>query len=111
MSVSKALELFLLVAAVFGTLYKLTQIETAIYRQIDAVKDATSQRLNDLKGRLDLQDKDKEHQAYVINELNNKLDHKFNRLHSGQKDIQAFLEKRFEFVPRQFFGQPEKPKE
>ncbi|MBD2385255.1 hypothetical protein [Cylindrospermum sp. FACHB-282] len=97
MVLKTSLDMFLSVAAVVGIIYKIAKVEAEIHRAIDKVKDELSDKVNRNENRIDIHQTsyvgDKEMQDYLIHTLNEKIDHKFNRLNSDVKDLQGFLKR------------------
>jgi|GEM_PF-6056195 phenylalanyl-tRNA synthetase alpha subunit len=100
----KLVELVQLVIALFGSLigivtvaYRVTKIESQIYSAIDDSTDKIANRLNIIERDLAVQEAwSKERREiidYHIHSLNEKIEHKSNRLHGYIKDLQTFLEK------------------
>ena len=91
MIIKDSLELILGFCALVGIIYKIAQIEKAIYTAIDLVKDDLVIRHKDIDKRLDIHLQDYSNRAeivnYMINGLDEKIDHKFTRLYSSMRDI------------------------
>lgn len=107
MSNSELIAVIALIITIVGAVYSVAQIEARIYKNIDEINDRLSDRINTLERRVDVHLQDyvngKEMNSYMVNGLDQKLDHKFNRLYGAQKDIQGYLKKKFEFHPREHF--------
>lgn len=72
---------------------------------VDKANDATREEINRLRNSLDIHlatyENKQEMIEYRLGGLNEKIEHKFQRLHANQKDIQGFLQKGSGFVPRE----------
>ena len=103
------LEFGLIVISLVVGIYKLSKLEDAIYKSIDALKDNVNDRINALNTRLDIHLQDyvnkQEMTSFHLNQLNEKINHKAARLHNNQRDIIGFLEKKFDFIHRQSYAE------
>lgn len=105
----ESIELILGLCALASIIYKVAQIEKAIYTAIDVVKDDLILRHKDIDKRLDIHLQDYSNRAemvnYMINGMNEKIDHKFNRLYSSMRDMEKYLQqKNQDFRVREYFG-------
>ncbi|WGV23372.1 hypothetical protein [Halotia branconii] len=89
-----ALEFAILISGVIAVVVRITRLESKIHERITAVDNRLLLHISECNG-------DKEMVLYRINGLNEKIDHKFGRLHSIQKDIQDFLAKTTSFIKRE----------
>ncbi|MFK0733127.1 MAG: hypothetical protein ACSI46_30395 [Gloeotrichia echinulata DVL01] len=66
--------------------YRIARSEAKIYEAIDSHGDAARERMNDIEKAIGIQtaiyEERKEWVDYLIRGLNEKIDHKFNQLHS-----------------------------
>jgi hypothetical protein len=92
--VKDALQIFLALAAVITLIFRLAQIEANIQNRITDVDNKMKLALSEYKGHKEMID-------YQLHGLQEKIDHKFKRLHDGQKDLQDFLAKTTNFVKRE----------
>lgn len=92
-NIKDTLEVLVLLSAAAGMLYRLAKIEGRMESQI-------THAVYELKLHLTACNGDKEMTEYRLNGLDEKIDHKFERLQSNQKEIQQFLQKTSSFVPR-----------
>ncbi len=96
-NLQESLNIIIGVAAVIGLVYRLAKMEAAIYDAIDKLKDLTIDRINSTESRLAVHLAEytgkKELVDYQLHALNEKIDHKFNRIYTEIKDVQRFLEK------------------
>lgn len=92
-----SLELILAIAAVIAIGYRISKVETAIYAAMDKIEDQILEELRELRSQTKIHWTDytarKEWQDSVIHQLNEKVDHKFNRVHGEVKELQRYLEK------------------
>lgn len=104
MNFKDALEIILGMAALIGIVYQIAQSEKRIYDEIDALKDLVLARMSSGETKFDVHRQDyinhKEVTDYKLGGLNEKIEHKFSRLHSELKDMQRFMEKQFPFRVR-----------
>ncbi|WP_414545799.1 hypothetical protein [Nostoc sp. CCY0012] len=92
--VKDALQIILALAAVITLIFRLAQIEASIQNRITEVDNRMKLALSEYKGQKEMID-------YQLHGLQEKIDHKFKRLHDGQKDLQDFLAKTTNFVKRE----------
>lgn len=105
----ESIELILGFCALASIIYKVAQIEKAIYTAIDIVKDDLILRHKDIHKRLDIHLQDYSNRAemvnYMISGLDEKVNHKFNRLYSSMRDMEKYLQqKNQDFRVREDFG-------
>lgn len=104
---TETIQLIVGIIAIISVLYQVARVERIIYQSIDAVKDLSERNYLDLQKRLDLHLQSyadrRDHDLYIVNDLNNKIDHRFNRLREHQKDIERYLEKNGNFRTRGYF--------
>jgi len=79
--------------ALFAMVYRIARNESKIYEVIDSQNDALLERIFTLENRFDIhstsfQEK-KEMIDYVINALDEKINHEFSRLHNDLQQLQA----------------------
>ena len=103
------IELILGFCALGSIIYKVAQIEKAIYLAIDVVRDDLLIQQKDIEKRLDIHLQDYLNRTeminYIIGGMNEKMDHKFNRLYSSMRDIEKYLQqKNQDFRVREYFG-------
>jgi len=107
MNSTEVIESIVGVVAIISVLYQVARVERAIYQSIDAVKDSSERNYLELQKRLDLHLQSyadrRDHDLYIINDLNNKIDHRFNRLREHQRNIESYLEKNGNFRTRGYF--------
>jgi hypothetical protein len=88
-----------------GVIFEAGRTRAKIDHEIAQSKALFVQGLDKLQGRLDIHLTDfgnkQEMIVYRLTGLDEKINHKFERLHKTQKDIQTFLEKSG-FVPRDY---------
>ncbi|MEM7554086.1 MAG: hypothetical protein AAF378_08295 [Cyanobacteria bacterium P01_A01_bin.84] len=97
------MELKVIIEIAIGTftliafIYKIIQVESRIYKEIDSTGDITSSRLNALENSLNIHITDcaarNDHRDYMIHGLNEKIDHKFNRCWDEIKHLEKDLNK------------------
>lgn len=91
-------------ATLVGAGYKFAQLERKIYDAVALLERNLNKEINEAKQEAALSEQAfqnfKQTQEYLYANLNQKIDHKFERLHSNQKDLQLFLEKTTEFKTR-----------
>lgn len=95
--ITKTLELMLSIAALMGVVWRIFQNFERIDRRLE----------------LHIQDtinKD-ERQTLLINQLNEKIDHKTRRLLAGLNEVNGYLEKNGNFRRRQFYGEEREKQE
>jgi len=106
MNVSDIVNVILGLIAIGGLIYKLAQVERAIYKAIDTLEDTVSDRMNAYEKRLDIQEHhiNSKYQLYdmQLNQLEEKMRGRLNRLAAGQVDIQKHLERNTNFQVRQY---------
>lgn len=102
-------ELILGLTALAGIVYQIAQVERRIYDEIDTLKDLILARMSVSETKFDVHRQDyinhKEVVDYKLGGLNEKIEHKFTRLHTDLKDMQRFMEKRFPFRIRESDGE------
>ena len=107
MNGTEFIQLVVGVLAIISVLYQVARVERVIYQSIDAVKDLSERNHLDLQKRLDLHLQSysdrRDHDLYLINNLDNKIEHRFKRLREHQKDIERYLEKNGNFRVRAHF--------
>ena len=107
MNSTELIQLIVGCIAIISVLYQVARVERVIYQSIDAVKDLSERNHLELQKRLDLHLQSyadrRDHDLYIINDLNNKIEHRFNRLREHQKDIERYLEKNGNFRVRGYF--------
>lgn len=107
MNVSDIVNVILGLIAIGGLIYKLAQVERAIYKAIDTLEDSVGERMNAYEKRLDIQEHHitSRNQLYdmQLNQLEEKVRGRLNRLAAGQQDIQKYLERSSNFQARQYF--------
>ncbi|YAF95176.1 MAG: hypothetical protein AB3A66_21770 [Nodularia sp. CChRGM 3473] len=92
--IKDALQLVLALAAVITLIFRFAQLEANIQNRITDVHNQMKLAISEYKGHKEMVD-------YQLHGLNEKIDHKFKRLHDGQKDVQDFLAKTTTFVKRE----------
>lgn len=104
---TEIIQLVVGIVAIISVLYQVARVERVIYQSIDAVKDLSERNHLELQKRLDLHLQSyadrRDHDLYIINDLNNKIEHRFNRLREHQKDMERYLEKNGSFRVRGYF--------
>lgn len=107
MDSTEIIQLIVGITAIISVLYQVARVERVIYQSIDAVKDLSERNHLELQKRLDLHLQSyadrRDHDLYIINDLNNKIEHRFNRLREHQKHIERYLEKNGNFRVRGHF--------
>ena len=77
------IEILVGLTALISFTYRIYQLESKIYRNIDSIEDKFTKWFNDLNNDLAVHltnyEARKEMQDYLINALNEKIDHKFQR--------------------------------
>ncbi len=88
-------EIVIMIVTLTATIYKIAQLEAKIYKYVDDLAKNIAERQSvtekDLAVHFSVYEERKETVDYQINSLNQKIDHKFNRLHGWIKDLQEFL--------------------
>mgnify|MGYP001793676266 CR=1 FL=1 len=97
MNIKLGLEIAIAITALISFIYRITQLESNIYKAIDEKVDIIHQRLNLLESRLEIHKTayvgDKEHQDYLINALNETIKHKFQRCMNEIKQLEKDFKK------------------
>ena len=97
-------ELIVGVLAVLGVVYKIAKVERRIYEEITSVKHTLTTKLIECEHsmRLHLQDyaNRRESVEWRMGQLDQKINHKDERLRNQVKDVQLFLEKHLSFRVR-----------
>jgi hypothetical protein len=104
MNIKDFLEIAVGGTALLGTVWHIAEIKTAIYRAIDASDKITAEKINSLSSSVSshivgCSERD-EHFKYLFHALDEKISHKFNRLHQEQRELQQFLKKSSGYVVR-----------
>lgn len=93
-------------AAVGGLIYRIAKLEAAIYKSIDLAIAEGRERVKEIEKRLEIHLENYHNKndlvTLLINQLDQKIDHKFKRVRFAQKDMQRYLG-RSGFTPRDFF--------
>ncbi|MCG6135734.1 MAG: hypothetical protein MET45_13910 [Nostoc sp. LLA-1] len=89
-----ALEFAILITGVIAIVVRITRLEARIHERITAVDNRLQLTITQYTGH-------KEMVEYRLHGLDEKIDHKFNRLHTGQKEIQGFLSRTTSFMTRE----------
>ncbi|MBW4556414.1 MAG: hypothetical protein KME59_10820 [Trichormus sp. ATA11-4-KO1] len=92
--IKDGLQIILALAAVITLVFRLAQLEANIQNRITEVDNRMKLALSEYKGHKEMVD-------YQLHGLNEKIDHKFKRLHDAQKEIQDFLAKTTSFIKRE----------
>lgn len=107
-NVKTILELVIVIGTAIGFIWHISEIKNKIYNAMDEIKDNSMARDNDLKNRLEVHLNDYNNRQeminYMVNGLNEKLDHKYNRLYSSMRDVEKYLQKTQNFRVREYFG-------
>lgn len=95
MSIPIKAEIIMLGLTLIATIYNIAKSEAKVYKYIDDLVDKIFERQakteKDLAVHFSLYEERRESVDYQLNSLNQKIDHKFNRLHSWVKELQDFL--------------------
>ncbi|MFK0729983.1 MAG: hypothetical protein ACFKPT_25145 [Gloeotrichia echinulata GP01] len=79
--------------ALLAMVYRIARSEAKIYEAIDSHGDAARERMNDIDKAVGIQaaiyEERKEWFDYLIRGLNEKIDHKFNRMYSELKELEV----------------------
>jgi hypothetical protein len=85
------LDIILEIAALIGVIYKVFQVESAIYNTIENLKDSFNDRIHSLERNLDLHiaiyTERKVQVDYLLHANEEKIDHKANRLFDEIKEL------------------------
>jgi len=85
------LDIILGIGALIAITYRAFQIETKVYGKIDDLKESLNNRINSLERSLGLHiaiySERKEQVDYFLHALDEKIDHKFNRLIDEIKEL------------------------
>lgn len=79
--------------ALAAVVYRIGGVEANIKQEISRVNNRFDVHLTEYGAKKEMLD-------YLIHALDQKVDHKFNRLHANQREIQEFLAKNHHFVIR-----------
>jgi hypothetical protein len=87
------LEIIIAILGVASVIYRISKIEATIYETIDNRNDALSFDINEVKLQLNThlavcQEKE-EWAEYLLNSLDQKIEHKFNRLYQEIKELKG----------------------
>lgn len=92
-SLKEVLEIILAIISLIGIVYHIAKLETKVYDSIDSLKGVLSERFNSIQNQLNVHlaiySERKEQVDYLLHALDQKIDHKFNRLHQDIKALQA----------------------
>lgn len=95
------IEIVVGILAVLGVIYKIAQVERRIYEEIINTKYSINQRVVECEHTLSLHLQDyanrKESVDWRMGQLDQKINHKDEKLHKQIKDVQLFLEKHLSF--------------
>lgn len=91
MNATNGIELILGIGAVIAMAYRVGQVEAKIYKNLDAGFDVLLERSRTLEKDLAIHtakcaEKD-ESVKFLFHQLDSKIDHKFTRLHDGQRQV------------------------
>lgn len=81
------------IAALIAVIYKISGVESSIKQEISRVNNRFDVHLTEYAAKKEMLD-------YLIHSLDEKINHKFNRLHTNQREMQEFLHKNHNFVIR-----------
>jgi len=79
--------------ALAAVVYRIGGVEASIKQEISRVNNRFDVHLTEYAAKKEMLD-------YLIHSLDEKINHKFNRLHANQREIQEFLSKNHNFVIR-----------
>ncbi|MBW4675375.1 MAG: hypothetical protein KME52_15535 [Desmonostoc geniculatum HA4340-LM1] len=91
--VNNALTIILGLIAVIGAIYRLAQVESNIIAKINGLEKKLDIHLTEYQAR-------KEHYDYLLNDLNNRLQHQANRVKDWIDQIVAHLHEKAGFIIR-----------
>ena len=91
MDIKLGLEIAIAITALIGFIYRLTQIESKIYQEINLIKNRQSIHLADYAAR-------KEHQDYLIHGYKELIEHKFKRCMDEIKQLESDLKQVEEYL-------------
>lgn len=104
MNPKDSVELILGIMAILGMIYALAQVERRIYDEIHKLESRLTTRFTVSETKFDVHMQDyanrKEAVDYRLGGLNEKIEHKFNRLHAEVKELQRFMQSNFPFRVR-----------
>ncbi|RAM50398.1 MAG: hypothetical protein C6Y22_17535 [Hapalosiphonaceae cyanobacterium JJU2] len=89
--IKATLDLIVVVVGILGAFYRLAKIEQKIYETIENVKDSLLEKINTNANQIDkyiaIRSEKDEWAEYLRHALDEKIDHKFNRLHEQVKEL------------------------
>lgn len=106
--VNSIIQILIGLTGLLGIIWQISQVKASIDKAIDAVKDEAFARHTILEKRFDIHLENYINRQEMVNmvtsQLDQKIDHRFNRSYGSIRDLEKFLQKNYPtFRVREFF--------